>query len=85
MTNNIYQSVPLAGQSALVTGASSGIGAEIANALAAAGANVGVNYAGNRNGADAVVRQIVDKGGNAIAWAGHVNYATSKDGVHAQQ
>jgi glucose 1-dehydrogenase len=58
---------PLAGQSALVTGASSGIGAEIAFALAAAGADVGVNYAGNREGAEAVVRRIGDEGRKAVA------------------
>jgi glucose 1-dehydrogenase len=65
--SNITQSAILAGQSALVTGASSGIGSEIAKALAAAGANVGANYAGNRDGADAVVRQITEAGGNALA------------------
>lgn len=58
---------PLAGQSALVTGASSGIGAAIAIALAAAGARVAVNYAGNREGADAVVGRIVEGGGRAVA------------------
>jgi glucose 1-dehydrogenase len=57
----------LAGQTALVTGASSGIGARIAVALGAAGAQVGVNYSRNREGAEQVVREIAGAGGKAIS------------------
>jgi glucose 1-dehydrogenase len=57
----------LAGQTALVTGASSGIGARIAVALGAAGAQVGVNYSRNREGAEQVVREIAGAGGRAIS------------------
>ena len=57
----------LNGKIAIVTGASKGIGAGIARGLAAAGAAVVVNYAGSKEGADAVVREIVAKDGKAIA------------------
>lgn len=55
------------GKVAIVTGASKGIGAEIALALAAEGASVAVNYSTSKEGADRVVNQIVKQGGKAIA------------------
>jgi glucose 1-dehydrogenase len=57
---------PLEGQNAIVTGASSGIGAAVARGLAAAGARVGVNYRGNPEGAEAVARAIGEAGGRAL-------------------
>jgi glucose 1-dehydrogenase len=57
---------PLKGQKALVTGASSGIGAGVAVALGAAGADVVVNYVSSLTGAEKIVDQIKSAGGNAI-------------------
>ena len=58
---------PLKGQKAIVTGASSGIGAGVAVALGAAGADVVVNYVSSLAGAEKIVAQIKSSGANAIA------------------
>jgi 3-oxoacyl-[acyl-carrier protein] reductase len=58
---------------AVVTGASKGIGAGIAKALADEGASVVVNYATSRRDADTVVADITSKGGQAVAIQGDVS------------
>ena len=70
----------LQGQSAIVTGASRGIGRAIALELAACGANVVVNFRSGEDRANAVVRQILDEGGLAIA---HQADVTNRDEVRA--
>ena len=57
----------LKGYTALVTGASRGIGRAIAVKLAANGAEVIVNYCGNKAAAEEVVREIRDFGGRAVS------------------
>jgi 3-oxoacyl-[acyl-carrier protein] reductase len=71
----------LAGKAAVVTGASKGIGAGIAKALAEDGASVVVNYASSKAGADAVVDAITSSGGKAIAVHGDVSIAAQAQGL----
>ncbi len=65
----------LNGKVAIVTGASKGIGAAIAKALATQGAAVIVNFASSRAGAEAVVQDILSAGGRALAAQGDVSKA----------
>ena len=67
----------LNGRVALVTGASRGIGAAIAALLAKAGAAVAVNYRERAKEADAVVADIISKGGRAVATAADVSQAAA--------
>src|SRR2546422_1858766 len=74
----------LKGKVAVVTGASKGIGAGIARALAAEGAAVVVNYASSREGAERVVSDIVEDGGKAIAVQGDVAKASDVQRIFAE-
>jgi len=71
----------LSGKVAVVTGASKGIGAGIAKALAAEGAAVVVNYASSKAGADAVVEGIAGAGGKAVAVRGDVSKEADAQGL----
>ncbi len=74
----------LENQAAVVTGASKGIGAEIAYELARAGAAVVVNYASSKAGADSVVARIRGEGGKAIAVQGDVSQQADVERLFAE-
>ncbi|MCB0517787.1 MAG: SDR family oxidoreductase [Lewinellaceae bacterium] len=74
----------LEGQTAVVTGASSGIGQACAIALGMAGANVVVNYAGNPNGAIVAVDKIKAAGGRAMVVQADVSQKEQVDNMFAQ-
>src|ERR1700752_4683795 len=74
----------LSGKVAVVTGASKGIGAEIARYLAGEGASVVVNYASSKDGADRVVKEITGKGGKAVAVQADVAKPTDIDRLFAE-
>ncbi len=63
----------LDGKSAIVTGASRGIGKDIALYLAKEGAKVAVNYSGSKEKAEAVVEEIKALGGEAFAFQANVD------------
>ncbi|PSN14350.1 3-oxoacyl-[acyl-carrier-protein] reductase [filamentous cyanobacterium CCT1] len=73
----------LEGQVAVVTGASRGIGRAVAIALAAAGAQVVVNYARSSAAADEVVAEIAKGGGSAVAIQADVSQADQVDALIA--
>jgi glucose 1-dehydrogenase len=67
------QQKPLEGQAAIVTGASSGIGAGVARALANAGAKVLVNYSSSADKAQQIVDEIITGGGDAFPYRADVS------------
>ena len=66
---------------ALVTGGSRGIGAAIARTLASEGWPVGVNFRSDAASADAVVKEITDAGGRALAVQADISDAGSADAI----
>ncbi|WP_042880906.1 SDR family NAD(P)-dependent oxidoreductase [Cupriavidus necator] len=71
----------LTGKAAVVTGASKGIGAAIAKALAAEGATVVVNYSRGKADADKVVAAITAAGGKAVAVGGDVTKRADAEAI----
>ncbi len=74
----------LNGKVAIVTGASKGIGADIAKGLAKEGASVVVNYASSKEGADKVVSEITAQGGKAVAVQASVTSETDVKRLFAE-
>jgi glucose 1-dehydrogenase len=74
----------LAGQTALVTGASSGIGKEIALALGAYGANVVVNFVSDEPKAWEIAEMIKSSGGQSIAHKADVSNEEQVEAMYAQ-
>jgi 3-oxoacyl-[acyl-carrier protein] reductase len=74
----------LGGQVALVTGAGAGIGRAIARELASAGAAVAVHYHRSREGAEAVVAEVLAGGGKAIAVGGDLTLREDAERVVAK-
>lgn len=79
----IKDDLKLAGQTALVTGANSGIGAGVALALGKAGANVLVNYVTDPEAADGIVQEIISTGGKAISYKADVSSETEVKAMFA--
>lgn len=74
----------LTGMSALVTGASSGIGAATAEVLASMGARVALGYNRNREGAEQTAARIREAGGTAVAIQADVRRDLDVDKLVAQ-
>jgi 3-oxoacyl-[acyl-carrier protein] reductase len=82
--SSLFLMSKLLGKVAVVTGASKGIGAGIAKALAAEGASVVVNYSTSKEGADRIVDEISKRHGRAVAIQGDVAKAADLERIFAE-
>ncbi len=73
--------IDFGGRTALVTGASRGIGRSIALAIAEAGGAVGIHYQSKEDAAASVVAEIETAGGDAFAHAANVQIASEVNGL----
>ena len=78
------QQLPLENQSAIVTGASRGIGAAIAEALAAAGAQVALNFNQSDDEAEALKKKIEAAGGTACTVQGDISREDQVDAMFSK-
>lgn len=78
-----HRLLDIGGKTALVTGASQGIGAAIARRFAEAGASVAVHYRRNEQAAEDLVRAISEGGGSAAAFAAELSDAAAVDALIA--
>ncbi len=69
---------------AIVTGASRGLGAQIAQQMAAAGASICVNYLNSKEAAEKVVADIKAAGGQAFAYQGDVTDLSQMQAMAAE-
>lgn len=67
MQKTAHSQIDLTGRRALVTGGGAGIGAAVARALGAAGADVAVHYAHSKDGAEQVAAELTALGRRAVA------------------
>lgn len=75
ITQTVETGKPLAGQVAIVTGGSRGIGAAIAKELARNGAIVAINFVSGFEKAESVVKEIEEQGGTSFAFQSDVSKA----------
>lgn len=83
-TNEIMIPTLLTNKVAIVTGASRGLGAQIAKQLAASGASVCVNYLNSKDAAENVVAEIIAAGGQAFTYQGDVTSLEQMQAMSAE-